>query len=54
MTYARQLDDYEEAVMRKRLEEMPDEEVDRMVSEVDETKAARAKRIAERQDQQQR
>ena len=25
MTYAQQLDDYEEAVMRKRLEEMPEQ-----------------------------
>ncbi len=43
MTYARQLDDYEEAVMRKRLEEMPDEEVERIVGEVEAAKKPRAK-----------
>lgn len=33
MTYAKQLQDYEEAVMRKRLEELPEEELDRLVGE---------------------
>lgn len=36
MTYGRQLADYEEAVMRKRLEELPDEELERLLKEADE------------------
>lgn len=36
MTYVKQLEDYEEAVMTKRLAEMPDEEVERLMREVDE------------------
>ena len=36
MTYVKQLEDYEKAVMTKRLAEMPDEEVERLMKEVDE------------------
>lgn len=36
MTYVKQLEDYEEAVMTKRLAEMPDEEVNRLMKEVEE------------------
>ena len=31
MTYVKQLEDYEEAVMQKRLQEMPEEELDRLM-----------------------
>ncbi|PRW05792.1 cytosolic phosphoglucose isomerase isoform A [Chlorella sorokiniana] len=41
MTYVKQLEEYEEAVMRKRLEEMPDAEVERMLGEVEEEKQRR-------------
>lgn len=40
MTYARQLQDYEEAVMRKRLEEIPEAEMERLAAEIEEEKAA--------------
>lgn len=36
MTYVKQLEDYEEAVMTKRLAEMPEEEVNRLMKEVEE------------------
>lgn len=35
MTYARQLEDYEERVMQKRLEEMPETERERLLQEVE-------------------
>ena len=35
MTYARQLEDYEEQVMQKRLEEMPETERERLLQEVE-------------------
>jgi hypothetical protein len=38
MTYVRQLKDYEDAVMAKRLEEMTDEEVQKMVESADSQK----------------
>eukprot|EP01025_Chloroclados_australasicus_P022602 TRINITY_DN23217_c0_g1_i2.p2 TRINITY_DN23217_c0_g1~~TRINITY_DN23217_c0_g1_i2.p2 ORF type:complete len:164 (-),score=17.41 TRINITY_DN23217_c0_g1_i2:84-575(-) len=38
MTYVTQLKDYEEAVMKKRLEEMTEEELERMMSEVEDKK----------------
>lgn len=34
MTYVKQLEDYEEAVMAKRLAEMPAEELERLMAEV--------------------
>jgi len=34
MTYVKQLEDYEEAVMQKRLAEMPQEDVERLMREV--------------------
>ena len=34
MTYVKQLEDYEEAVMARRLSEMPPDELDRLMSEV--------------------
>ncbi len=34
MTYVKQLEEYEEAVMRKRLAEMPEEDVERLMREV--------------------
>lgn len=56
MTYVQQLKDYEEAVLVKRLEEMPPEEAERLVTEVEEERqrreAARAKRAAAAQQQQ--
>jgi hypothetical protein len=41
MTYVQQLDDYEAAVMKKRLEEMPEDEVARMMEEVEVEKERR-------------
>jgi TRAP-type mannitol/chloroaromatic compound transport system substrate-binding protein len=38
MTYVKQLREYEDAVMAKRLEEMTDEEVQRMVDDADSQK----------------
>ena len=49
MTYARQLQDYEEAVMRKRLEELPEQELERLM---DEGERQRQARQAQRQQQQ--
>jgi len=36
MTYVKQLEDYEEAVMQKRMQEMPEEELERLIKEVEE------------------
>lgn len=44
MTYVKQLEDYEEAVMAKRLAEMPAEELERLMAEVEEESAERAER----------
>ena len=41
MTYKKQLDAYENAVMKKRLEEMPESERDRLYAEIE---AERAKK----------
>jgi len=38
MTYVRQLEAYEEAVMRKRLEEMPESELEQMMADVEREK----------------
>ena len=35
MTYVKQLEDYEEAVMKKRLEEMPQAEKERLLMEIE-------------------
>ncbi|PSC67626.1 hypothetical protein C2E20_8723 [Micractinium conductrix] len=51
MTYVKQLEEYEEAVMRKRLEEMPEGEIDRMLSEVESEKEAREAKRQQRQQQ---
>jgi len=49
MTYARQLDDYEEAVMKKRLEELPETELENMMQNVEEEKERVRQRRAERE-----
>lgn len=47
MTYVKQLKDYEDAVMKKRLEELPEAELEAMLAEVEEEQARlRAKRAA--------
>jgi len=46
MTYVKQLEQYEEAVMRRRLEEMTEAEVSQMVDEADGERAAREARRA--------
>ena len=46
MTYVKQLEQYEEAVMRRRLEEMTEAEVSQMVDEADAERAAREARRA--------
>ena len=46
MTYVKQLDAYEEAVMQKRLEELPSGELDNLLAEVDAEKARKAARKA--------
>ena len=46
MTYVKQLEQYEEAVMRKRVEEMTETELEEMVKEAEaETAAAAAKGV---------
>ena len=44
MTYVKQLEAYEEAVMRKRLEEMTDGELDSLLKEVEDDKSKGATR----------
>lgn len=44
MTYAQQLKDYEEAVMMKRLEEMPEAEVEKLMSEIEKGKEQKEQR----------
>lgn len=47
MTYVKQLKDYEDAVMKKRLEELPEAELEAMLAEVEEEQARlKAKRAA--------
>ncbi len=41
MTYVKQLEEYEEAVMKKRLEEMPEAEVERVMEEIQKEKDER-------------
>ncbi|KAG7670358.1 hypothetical protein Ndes2526B_g00109 [Nannochloris sp. 'desiccata'] len=41
MTYVKQLEEYEEAVMKKRLEEMPEAEVERVIEEIQKEKDER-------------
>lgn len=41
MTYVKQLKDYEEAVLAKRLEEIPEAELEALMSEIEQEKAAR-------------
>lgn len=43
MTYVKQLEDYEEAVMKKRLDEMPETERERLLQEIEQEKEQRAK-----------
>ena len=43
MTYSKQLEQYEEAVMQKRLEEMPETERSRLYEEVEAEKARRTR-----------
>lgn len=43
MTYVKQLEDYEEAVMKKRLEEMPETERERLLEEIEQEKEQKAK-----------
>ncbi len=38
MTYVKQLEDYEEAVMQKRLDEMPQAERERILGEIEQQK----------------
>ena len=40
MTYVKQLEDYEEAVMQKRLDEMPQAERERILGEIEQQKQA--------------
>ena len=44
MTYVQQLKDYEDAVMKKRLEEIPDAEMDQLMGEIEAEKAAMMER----------
>ena len=44
MTYAKQLEAYEERVMQKRLEEMPETERERLMEEVNKEKERRVTR----------
>ena len=44
MTYVKQLEQYEEAVMRKRIEEMTDSELDSLMQEVEDDKVKGVKR----------
>jgi hypothetical protein len=44
MTYVKQLEAYEEEVMKKRLEEMPEAEVEAMMDDISREKEARARR----------
>ena len=51
MTYVKQLEDYENAVMRKRLEEMTEDELADLVNETEAQKQARAEEMARRRQQ---
>jgi hypothetical protein len=54
MTYARQLEMYESAVMQKRLEEMTEAELQQLMAEVESDKAKLAVQREQLQRQQQR
>ncbi|CAG9465952.1 unnamed protein product [Pedinophyceae sp. YPF-701] len=54
MTYAKQLEQYEEAVMQKRLEEMPDSALEQMMGDIEEDKKKREARRAAREAEQQK
>ena len=41
MTYVKQLEDYEEQVMQKRLEEMPEAELEALMKDIEEKKQQR-------------
>jgi hypothetical protein len=41
MTYVKQLEDYEMAVMQKRIEEMPETERERLLEDIQEIKAGK-------------
>ena len=41
MTYVKQLESYEEAVMAKRLEEMPEVELEQVIADIEKEKEAR-------------
>lgn len=43
MTYVKQLEDYELAVMQKRIEEMPETEREALLEEIEEIKAGKKK-----------
>ncbi len=51
MTYNKQLQDYEEAVLQKRLEEMTPEELAQLQKEVEEEKAAESSTTQQPEDQ---
>jgi hypothetical protein len=51
MTYVKQLEQYEKAVMEKRFEEMPESEKQRLLEEVERAKAEQAERVKQRQSQ---
>jgi hypothetical protein len=44
MTYVKQLEDYEQADMQKRLEEMPDAELDSVMAEIEKEKEAKRRK----------
>ncbi|KAG1660210.1 hypothetical protein FOA52_005079 [Chlamydomonas sp. UWO 241] len=48
MTYVKQLEQYEEAVMQKRVEEMTDEEMTEMINEVEREEAKQARGLGKR------
>lgn len=50
MTYNKQLRDYEEAVIQKRLEEMTDEELEQLQKEVEAEKAAESSSTEQTED----
>jgi len=51
MTYVKQLEQYEEAVMMKRLEEMPETALEQLMGDIEEEKAARANARKQKQNE---
>lgn len=45
MTYSRQLEDYEEAVLQKRLEEMTPEQLEQLQAEIEQENQAKQKKV---------